>query len=168
MLSIQTAEAYPATCLLEGTNFSEGRGTEYPFERIGAPWVDSEELADKLNSYELSGVEFHPTSYTPGRIVDGIEIWPPKFVDQEVQAVEMRITNRDAFESAKAGVYILHALKTLYPQEFEWRQGRIDGLLGTSAVREALDAGQCPDEITSNWAEELEKFKEKRSKYLLY
>lgn len=168
MLSIQTAEAYPATCLLEGTNFSEGRGTEYPFERIGAPWVNGEELAEKLNSYELSGVEFHPTSYTPGRIVDGIEIWPPKFVDEEVQAVEITITNRDAFESAKAGVYILHALKTLYPQEFEWRQGRIDGLLGTSAVREALDAGLTPEEITSSWAEELEKFEKKRSKYLLY
>ena len=168
MLSIQTAEAYPATCLLEGTNFSEGRGTEYPFERIGAPWVDSQELADKLNSYKLKGVEFHPTSYTPGRIVDGIEIWPPKFVDEKVNAVEMRITDRDNFESAKAGVYILHALKSLYPQEFEWREGRIDGLLGTSSVREALNAGKSPEEITSSWSDELQKFKDKRSKYLLY
>ena len=168
MLSIQTAEAYPATCLLEGTNFSEGRGTEFPFERIGATWVDAEELANQLNQYQLKGVEFHPTTYTPGRIVDGIEIWPPKFVDENVQAVEMRITNRDLFESAKAGVYILHAIKTLYPKEFEWRQGRIDGLLGTSSVREALDEEMSPDEIVKSWEEDLETFKKKRANYLLY
>lgn len=168
MLSLQTAAVYPATCLLEGTNYSEARGTHYPFEHFGAPWVDGEELAEQLNSYDLQGVEFRPKIFVPDSIVDGIEIYPPKFLGEKVQGVEMILTDRDSFESAKAGVYILHVLKTLYPDNFEWRKGRIDGLLGTSKVREQLDAGMAPDEIVAGWEEDLEQFNKKREQYLLY
>lgn len=168
MLTLQTATVYPATCLLEGTNFSEARGTMLPFERFGAPWVDGKELASKLNNYHLPGVTFRPVSFVPGRVVDGIEIYPPKFLAEQVQGVELVIHGRGSFESAKAGVYILHALKTLYPDKFEWRVGRIDGLLGTSMVRKKLDSGASPREITEQWEKELRNFREKRKKYLLY
>lgn len=168
MLTLQTAIVYPATCLLEGTNYSEARGTMYPFERFGAPWVEGEKLAQQLNSYQLAGVEFKPVTFVPDSIVDGIQIYPPKFLGEEVNGVEIVVTDRDRFKSAEAGIYILHALKTLYPERFEWRKARIDGLLGTSQVREMLDAGNSPEEIIANWEGELENFRQKREKYLLY
>ena len=168
MLSLQTAVVYPATCLLEGTNFSEARGTMYPFERIGAPWVKGRELADQLNSYNLKGVEFRPIMFMPDSIVDGIKIYPPKFLGEQVNGVEIIVTDRDIFRSTEAGIFILHALKTLYPEKFEWRQTRIDGLLGTSEVREMLDAGNSPEEIIAKWKDGLEGFRQKRAEFLLY
>lgn len=168
MLTLQTAIVYPATCLLEGTNFSEARGTLYPFEHFGAPWVNGEKLARQLNSYKLSGVEFKPRSFVPDSIVDGIKIYPPKFLGENTEGVEIVVTNRNNFKSSEAGIYILHALKTLYPEEFKWRKERIDGLLGTSEVRNQLDAGRSPKEIIKDWGKELSTFKNKRKKYLIY
>ena len=168
MLTLQTATVYPATTLLEGTNYSEARGTLYPFEHFGAPWVDGEKLAKQLNSYDLKGVEFRPTTFVPDSIVDGIKIYPPKFLGEKVNGVEMIITDRDNFKSAEAGIYILHALKTLYPKKLEWRKERIDGLLGTPDVREQLDAGDKPKEIIEKWQDDLTRFRKKRELYLLY
>lgn len=168
MLTLETAAVYPATCLLEGTNISEARGTMFPFEHFGAPWVESEELARQLNSYKLEGVVFRPKTFSPDSLVDGIMIHPPKFLGEKVPGVEMHITDRNAFRSAEAGVYILHALLNLYPEKFEWREGRIDGLLGTSAVREQLQAGVHPDEIVGKWKKDISEFTEKRKKYLIY
>ena len=168
MLNLKTAILYPATCLLEGTNYSEARGTMEPFEVLGAPWVDGEKLAEKLNSYNLKGLHFKPRTFVPDSIVDGIKIYPPKFLGEKVEGVEIVITDRDNLESAKAGVYILHALLELYPEKFEWRNARMDGLLGTTKVREQLQAGVTPQEIVAEWDEAEEKFRKKREKYLLY
>lgn len=168
MLTLKTATVYPATCLIEGTNLSDGRGTMRPFEQFGAPWVDGEELAEQLNNYDLAGIDFKATRFVPDSIVDGIKIYPPKFLDEECKGVEMIITSRNEFESAKAGVYILHALKTLYPEQLEFRKGRLDGLLDTPEVREKLQAGVLPEEIVSDWEPEVSEFREKRKEYLLY
>lgn len=168
MLTLTTAAVYPATCLLEGTNISEGRGTMHPFERIAAPWINGEELAKQLNSYKLAGVIFKPVSFVPDSIVDGIKIYPPKFMGEQCHGAEMVVTDRNTFESAKAGVFILHALKTLYPEKLEWKEGRMDRLWGTPKVREQLQAGLAPQEIVKNWNTELSHFKSIRSKYLLY
>src|SRR5690606_29368706 len=168
MLTLSTAIIYPATCLLEGTNYSEARGTMEPFEVLGAPWVDGEKLAEKLNSYSLEGVQFNPRTFVPDSIVDGIKIYPPKFLGEKCEGVEIVVTNRDKFESAKAGVYILHALLELYPDKFEWRNSRMDGLLGTTRVREQLQAGVLPARIVREWDEAEVSFRKKREKYLLY
>lgn len=168
MLNLKTAILYPATCLLEGTNYSEARGTMEPFEVLGAPWVDGEKLAEKLNSYNLKGIQFKPRTFVPDSIVDGIKIYPPKFLGEKVEGVEIVITDRDKLESAKAGVYILHALLELYPDKFEWRNARMDGLLGTSRIREQLQTGVSPEQIVTEWDDAEEKFRTKREKYLLY
>jgi uncharacterized protein YbbC (DUF1343 family) len=168
MLNLKTAILYPATCLLEGTNYSEARGTMEPFEVLGAPWVNGEKLAEKLNSYNLEGIKFKPRTFVPDSIVDGIKIYPPKFLGERVEGVEIIITDRDTLESAKAGVYILHALLELYPDKFEWRNARMDGLLGTTKVREQLQAGVDPEQIVREWDEAEEKFRKKRKPYLLY
>lgn len=168
MLTITTAAVYPATCLLEGTNVSEGRGTLHPFEYIAAPWIDGEKLARQLNGYKLAGVTFKPASFVPEGVVDGIRIYPPKFMGEKCHGVQMVVTDKKSFKSAKAGVFILHALNTLYPNKLEWKNSRMDRLWGTSAIREQLQAGQPPHEIVRNWDKELAYFKNVRSKYLLY
>ncbi|MGM0933682.1 MAG: exo-beta-N-acetylmuramidase NamZ domain-containing protein [Bacteroidota bacterium] len=168
MLTLTTAAFYPATCLLEGTNVSEGRGTLQPFEFIAAPWIKPEELITQLQSYDLDGISYKTTRITPQQMVDGIEIYPPKFMDEEIPAVEMSLTDRKNFKSVEAGIYILHALKKLYPEELEWRKPRLDGLLKTDNVRIALDAGTQPQEIIQTWQEDLESFKKIRAQYLLY
>lgn len=168
MLNLKTAILYPATCLLEGTNYSEARGTMEPFEILGAPWVNGKKLAEKLNSYNLDGLKFTPTTFVPDSIVDGIKIYPPKFLGEKCEGVAIVITDRDKLESAKAGVYILHALLELYPDKFEWRNARMDGLLGTTKVREQLQTGISPEQIVAVWDEALEDFRKKREKYLFY
>ncbi|WP_372920114.1 exo-beta-N-acetylmuramidase NamZ domain-containing protein [Salegentibacter sp.] len=168
MLNLTTAAFYPATCLLEGTNVSEGRGTLQPFELIAAPWINPEELITQLQSYDLKGISYKTTKFTPQQMVDGIEIYPPKFMGEEIPAVEMNLTDRDSFKSVEAGIYILHALKQLYPEELEWRLPRLDDLLKTDKVRKALDAGETPEDIIEQWQNDLQAFQKIRAKYLLY
>ncbi|MFB9864756.1 exo-beta-N-acetylmuramidase NamZ family protein [Rufibacter immobilis] len=168
MLNLTTATLYPATCILEGTNVSEGRGTMQPFEFIGTPWIDGEKLARQLNSYKLAGVTFKPIQFKPDSVVDGIRIYPPKFVGQTCYGVQAVVTDRNTFESAKASVYIMHALKTLYPTQLEWKNSRLDGLWKTDITRKQLQAGETPQKIVSAWADELKYFRNVRAKYLLY
>lgn len=168
MLTLTTAAVYPATCLLEGTNVSEARGTLHPFEHIAAPWINGEALAKQLNGYKLRGVTFQKATVKPDSVVDGVRIYPPKFVGQQCESARMTITDRNAFESARAGVYILHALLTLYPDKVELRDKRLDNLLGTSKVREQLKAGKSPQEIVKQWDKGLTNFKKTRKKYLIY
>ncbi len=168
MLSLNTAVVYTATCFLEGTNVSEGRGTETPFEYLGAPWVDGTRLAEVLNSHELPGVIFEPVLYVPGEIVDGVAIYPPKFAGETVQGVYLNVTDRDAFNPVGTGVYILHALATLYPDRLQWRNARMDNLWGTDKVRTMINDGMSPAEIIERWQPDLDQFMATREKYLLY
>ncbi|WP_210486256.1 exo-beta-N-acetylmuramidase NamZ family protein [Rufibacter aurantiacus] len=168
MINLTTATLYPATCILEGTNVSEGRGTMQPFEFIGAPWMDGEKLARQLNSYKLAGVTFKPVQFKPDSVVDGIRIYPPKFVGQACYGAQAIVTDRNKFESAKATVYIIHALKALYPTQLEWKNTRLDGLWKTDVTRQRLQAGDQPKDIISAWADELSYFKKVRARYLLY
>lgn len=168
MLTLTTATVYPATCLLEGTNISEARGTLHPFEHIGAPWVNGEKLAEQLNGYQLKGIKFKEASFVPESTVDGIEIYPPKFLGEVCHSAELIITDRNSFESVKAAVFILHGLYQLYPEKLEWREDRMDGLWKTEAVRTQLLDGKSPNEIIGQWEIELEYFQQVRGQYLIY
>lgn len=168
MLSLTTAALYPMTCLLEGTNVSEGRGTLRPFEFIVAPWIDGEALSAQLNSYGLVGLEAKTGELVPGEMVDGIKIYPPKYLGETCYGAELQVSDRINFQSAKAAVYMLHALYTLYPEELEWRESRMDGLWKTASIRENIVAGKSPEEIIASWEEELEYFREVREQYLMY
>jgi uncharacterized protein YbbC (DUF1343 family) len=168
MLTLTTATIYPMTCLLEGTNLSEGRGTLSPFEHIGAPWVDGKDLTQQLNAYGLDGVEFSTSQFIPESVVDGIKIYPPKFLGDTCYSAEISVTDRNAFESVKAAVYMLEALYRLYPQKLEWREPRMDGLWKTDVVREDILAEKPAEEIIRDWDDGLSYFKKTREQYLLY
>jgi uncharacterized protein YbbC (DUF1343 family) len=166
MMTLKTAIVYTATCFIEGTNVSEGRGTQHPFEWIGAPWIDGEKLAKELNYYKPPGVKFEPISFTPTDI-EKVTV-DPKYEGEKCGGVYLNVYDREKFEPVKVGVYILYALKKLYPDKFKWRTAGQDRLWGTDKVRLMIDEGKKPDEIIKTWEDDVKKFLSIRQKYLLY
>ncbi|NOS86844.1 MAG: DUF1343 domain-containing protein [Ignavibacteria bacterium] len=160
-----TAVCYLANCLLEGTNVSEGRGTEKPFEYFGAPWVNSQQIADELNSYNFEGVIFVPITFTPS---EKISAYPPKFFNKECSGVFLNVTDKSKFKPVKCGVAILIALYRNCP-EFKFNKDNfIDKLAGTDKLRKMILAGNTVDEIEAAWMGGLAGFNTVRSEYLLY
>ncbi|MGB2868142.1 MAG: DUF1343 domain-containing protein [Bacteroidota bacterium] len=165
MATLQTAIVYPGTCLIEGTNISEGRGSDRPFEYLGAPYVDGKRLADTLNTYKLEGVQFEPTEFTPAEIPNVTN--NPKHKGQKCSGIFVRVSDRNAFQPVKTAVYILSAAKRLFPNHFQWR-GSIDRLAGTTKLRVAIDSGISAATIAAMWGDDVAGFNKIRSKYLLY
>ncbi len=157
-----TARVYPATCLLEGTNCSEGRGTTLPFEVFGAPWLDAYTLADSLNARRLPGVNFRPTSFTPTF---------SKHANEACEGVQLHIADYEDFESVRCGVEILRALMDASP-EFEFigsaERRMTDLLLGTKTVREALEEGASAHDICADWADREAAFVADSKAHWLY
>jgi uncharacterized protein YbbC (DUF1343 family) len=164
-----TALLYPGLCFIEGTIANEGRGTREPFRLAGIPGADADGLAGRLNDRELPGVRFEPARYTP-RSIPGM-CSAPKFRDREVAGVRIVITDPSAFQPVETGVHLLCALyASLGKEERErfFRAKGFDRLAGTASLRRAIGEGADPEEIIASWEEELERFAEKRRKYLLY
>lgn len=161
--SPEAALAYPGTCLLEATNVSEGRGTGAPFLLLGAPWLKPEELrrAATAPGFALEAARFVPraTEAAPA----------PKYRDQECLGLRVRVTDAKQAEPYALGLSLLAALKRLHPQ-FRWPAGgaAFDTLLGTRAVREALERGEGARAILGRDALAIEAFRRERSDALLY
>lgn len=161
-----SAITYLGTCLLEGTNFAEGRGTEKPFEYIGAPYCDGEKLSNELNSYDMPGVRFEKITFTPGQASGSSH--PPKFINIQCEGVYINVTNYEYFEPVKAGIAILVSLKKLFPEFQINRNNFIDKLAGTRTLRNMLENGSGYHEIVESYKNELSDFKSERKQFLLY
>ena len=162
MPTIDTAFIYPGTCLIEGTNLSEGRGTTKPFELIGAPFIDAHGLADRLNQRNLPGAHFRPAWFTPSF---------SEFQGQLCAGVQLHITDRAAFAPVDAGIAILLEVARHHGKDFSFLPGNppfFDKLAGVSWLREAITAGESLDAIKTRWQPELAAFKLKRARSLLY
>ncbi|MBE3576560.1 MAG: DUF1343 domain-containing protein [Limnochordales bacterium] len=163
MVRLETALVYPGTCLLEGTNVSEGRGSPRPFEMIGAPWIDGDKLAQELNALSLPGVRFAPTAYVPTT---------SKYQGQRVEGVEIIVTDRQRFEAVRTGLWIIATLRKLYPRQFRFTTSGgkyyFDTLIGNGWMRPALEQSESPDELLERSRPRLEAFVQVRSRYLLY
>ena len=164
--SLETAIIYPGACFIEGTNISEGRGTLNPFLTIGAPFVNSSELVDELNSLQIEGLRYKPKQFTPKEIPNMAS--NPKYEAVLCNGLEFEITDRNKFNAVQFGIKLVYALHKLYPDNFEFRRNWLDRLFGDTYFKEMLVAGNNPNEIISVWQEELEDFKILRDKYLLY
>ncbi len=165
MFTSKTAVSYPATCFLEGTNVSEGRGTEKPFEYFGAPWVESKLLADELNSYGLNGVIFESITFTPS---EKISAYPPKFFNKQCNGVFINVTDKKRFEPVKSGIAILVSLNKLFA-EFKFNKDNfIDKLAGNDKLRNMVNNNSDYNLIVGLWETDLSLFKSTREKYLLY
>ena len=158
MPTLDTAILYPGTCLIEGTNLSEGRGTTKPFEWIGAPWMDGEKLSDTLNRLEMPGVRFRPVHFTPTF---------SKHANELCHGVGIHVIERDFVQPTEIALQLLSTIRHCYPDDFEFRQS-FDRLAGTDRLRLALMAGQSPTEIVQNWQADLDTFANRRRQYLLY
>jgi uncharacterized protein YbbC (DUF1343 family) len=165
MFTSSTALCYPATCFLEGTNISEGRGTQKPFEYFGAPWLNSEATVSELNGYGLKGVTFETITFTPD---EKISAYPPKFFNKECKGVHINVTDKNSFEPVKCGVAILTALSKHNPDFKLNKDNFIDKLAGTSELRKAINLQMAFEQIVQLWSPGVENFKTKREKYLLY
>ena len=163
MPTLETAILYPGTCLIEGTNLSEGRGTTKPFEWIGAPWVDSESWADTLNNLNLTGTHFRPIHFTPTF---------SKYADQECHGVQVHITDRDKFKPVDAALHVIETAQRNYPDQFEFLENRgryfFDLLAGTDELRLRLQKRESPTEIARSWETQITRFAEQYRPYLLY
>ncbi|HEX6940022.1 MAG TPA: DUF1343 domain-containing protein [Longimicrobiales bacterium] len=162
MPSLESAMHYPGTCLFEGTNLSVGRGTPIAFQQIGAPWLDHEELARRLNAYGLPGVRFEAVTFTPRRPGDG------KFDGVTVRGVRFIATDRRRYDPTHAAVAALIEIRRLHPDRLEWRAAHFDRLAGTASLREQIESGASLDEIVAPWKARLEEFRARRDRYLLY
>ncbi len=159
MPTLETATLYSGTCLFEGTNVSEGRGTTKPFEYIGAPWIDSNTWADRLNGYALSGVLFRPIAFTPQF---------SKYKGATCHGVAIHITDRREVASVEIAVWMLRAVLDAYPNDFEFRETHFDRLAGSASLRQALlDGTPCYD-IIDSWITVTDQFRVRREPYLLY
>jgi uncharacterized protein YbbC (DUF1343 family)/CubicO group peptidase (beta-lactamase class C family) len=155
--SLTEAALYPGVALIEGTNISVGRGTDTPFEVIGAPWVKNKELAAYLNSRGIAGVRFVPITFTPAAAV---------YSGLKCEGVNVVLTERNALDAPELGIELAAALKKLYPADFKME--RMAELLVNQAAWDGLLAGRDPRRIAQDWQEDLEKFQLVRQKYLIY
>jgi uncharacterized protein YbbC (DUF1343 family) len=134
-----------------------GRGTDTPFELLGAPWVNGRELAAYLNGRSISGVRFVPVTFTPSAST---------YSGQRCEGVNIILVERNAFDGPELGIELAAALHKLYPQQFHVER-MLELVLNQSAY-EAILQGQDPRRIADDWREELEKFEKVRERYLLY
>ncbi len=156
MRSLTEATLYPGVGLIE-TAVSVGRGTDTPFEVVGAPYVDDVKLAAELNRAALPGVRFVPVRFTPKASV---------FKDKPCGGVNIIVTDRDRFNAVDAGLALALALQRLYPNDFALE--KMDTLLRDRATLDAIKAGKSLAEIKSAWANDLEDFKRRREAFLIY
>ncbi|MFQ5689814.1 MAG: exo-beta-N-acetylmuramidase NamZ domain-containing protein [Gemmatimonadota bacterium] len=162
MPSLESAAHYPGTCLFEGTNLSVGRGTARPFQQIGAPWLEAEALARRLQALRLPGVRFETVEFTPRAPSDG------KFDGRRVRAVRFIVTDRSRYDPTLAGTAALLEARRLAGARWRWNARHFDRLAGNSVLRAWIDEGRPLARILDAWAGRVEVFRRLRKRYLLY
>jgi len=155
--TLTAAILYPGVAMVEGANVSVGRGTEMPFELLGAPWVKAKELAGYLNRRKIQGARFIPVDFIPKSSL---------FENQLCHGIQIVLTDRQALDSPALGVEIASALHRLYPNNFHL--DKTLAMIGSREVLEAIKDEQDPSAIVQSWQPSLEMFNKIRSKYLLY
>jgi uncharacterized protein YbbC (DUF1343 family) len=163
---LQVASIYPGTCLFEGTNISEGRGTYQPFLRIGAPWFNENTFISVNKIVDIPGVLLAPISFTP-KSIPGMAI-NPKYLNTTVQGLQIAIKNRDTLNAYLAGIELVKFLYEQNKEKFEWRERHFDRLCGTDKIRNMIIAGKGSSEFKAWFEKDVETFLTQRKKYLLY
>ena len=157
MRNLLQAALYPGVGAIEGTNLSVGRGTDAPFEQLGAPWIDGVQLSGALNARRIPGVAFYPVRFTPVS---------SKYANQECQGVFMIVTDRLAFRPVRLGVEIAAILHTLYGATFELEAA--ERLFGSKESLSRIRAGDDPLAVAGSWMADEARWRLLRAKYLLY
>jgi uncharacterized protein YbbC (DUF1343 family)/CubicO group peptidase (beta-lactamase class C family) len=158
MRSLNAAMLYPGLCLLEySKNFSVGRGTDAPFEQIGADFIGGRELAVYLNQRQIPGVRVYPTSFTPTESV---------FKGVRVEGVRFVITNRELLDGTRLGLEVAVGIQKLYPGKVDFSLGK--RLIGSDDIIRRIQAAEDPRTIQDSFQDAMDAFAEMRARYLLY
>ncbi len=157
MRNLIQATLYPGIGAIEGTNISVGRGTDTPFEQIGAPWIDGVALSDALNARAIPGIRFYPVKFTPTS---------SKYANEECGGVFMIVTDRLAVRPVRVGVEVAVALSRLYGAKYELEAA--EKLFGSKEGISRIRAGADPAEIVASWGAGEARWRVLRAKYLLY
>ena len=157
MRSLTEAALYTGIGMIESTNISVGRGTDTPFELVGAPWIDPHAMSTYLNAREIDGVRFVPVNFTPTASI---------YANQRCGGINIIVTARDSLDAPELGLEIAAALHHLYPDQFKIE--KLDNLMRNKASLAALQADQDPRRIAEDWQDEDNAFGTKRQKYFLY
>lgn len=165
--NINEALVYPGTCFFEATNFSEGRGSDKPFEWVGAPFVNSEDLIKAMEAKNIPGVKLEPISYIPSVADD--KPYKPKFNETECHGIAITVTDPLNFKSLEFGINLIEVLLELYPDNFKIsRPYWMDKLWGNRQAYEMFTNGSSASDIIKTYEHELARFEKFRTKYLLY
>ena len=157
--TLAAATHYPGTVFLEGTNLSEGRGTNAPFEQTGAPWLRPNEVIAAMSERSLPGVRFEAVTFT-------VQPTAAKFGGATLPGIKLVITDRDAYRPVRTALTLIDEIRRLHPAEFAW-SGSMDRLAGTARVRQAIEGGTLPS-LLADWDRDAQRFESIRSPYLLY
>lgn len=157
MRSLTQATLYPGVGLLEFTNLSVGRGTDTPFEVIGAPFIEGRALAYALNAKGLPGIRFIPVHFTPRA---------SKFEGERCGGINLLVTDRSKFQAVRTGVEIALALRALYLEE--WQASKYMTLLANRGAMDGILAGEEYPQLARRWTPDLKAFQQARSHFLLY
>ena len=157
MRSLTEATLYPGIGLLETTNLSVGRGTDTPFEIVGAPYIDGQKLAAYLNEKNLGGVRFVPIKFTPNASV---------FKGEQCGGINIIITNRAEFQIVRTGIEIALALRNIFPND--WKLDNYNRLLANDETLELVRRGATAETIETAWQKKISEFKARRASFLLY
>jgi uncharacterized protein YbbC (DUF1343 family) len=168
MPTLDTAIVYPGTVLFEGILISEGRGTTRPFELVGAPWIEAESFARRMNGLGLPGVYFRPAVFEPTF---------QKHARLTCGGCQIHVTDRNQFRPVLTGVALIAMFYQVNRVEFAWRQPPyeyepdkmpIDILAGSTTLREQIEAGVDARDIAASWKQDEDSFRKVRDAYLLY
>jgi uncharacterized protein YbbC (DUF1343 family) len=157
MRSLNEATLYPGIGLLEVTNVSVGRGTDTPFEVLGAPWIDGRRFADHLNKQNLKGVRFVPIRFKPNASV---------YKDEDLGGINIIVTDRSSFDSVRTGFEIAAALRKLYPND--WQVDRYARLLVNGKLLSMVQQGADAAALSAEAQKDVDAFKKRREPFLLY
>ncbi len=157
--SLAALTSYPGSVYFEGTNVSEGRGTDRPFEQVGAPWLDAPRVAAAMNARALPGIRFQATSMA-------VAATAGKYPGQTIPALRFVVTDRQAYRPVRTSLLLIDEIRRTHPAHFEWTR-TIDRLTGSDRVRRAVEGGALPA-LLEDWDRQAAAWLESRRPYLLY
>lgn len=157
--SLAALTSYPGSVYFEGTNLTEGRGTDRPFEQIGAPWLNAREVARVMNKRRLPGIQFEA-------ITISVAPTAAKHKGQMIPAIRFRVTDRRAYRPVRTSLLLIDEIRRWHPRDFAWT-ATIDRLTGSDKVRLAIEGGRLHS-LLEEWDREAREFHESRKPFLLY
>ena len=166
LLTLSSVLAYAGTCLFEGLNISEGRGTDRPFEYIGAPWIDNVKAAALLSGLKLPGISFEPVEFTPEKKPHLSR--EPELSGQLCKGIFVNITDRKRAQPYRAGIALVWAFNKLHGDKLVWDEQVLERLTAKKNFVATIRGGATPKQIFAGWEKELARFNEQIKPYLLY